>query len=409
MDDARTSDISAALAQELAKGDSASVVALIDTLLTHAHTAGASDIHIDPAPSGLQVRVRIDGLLQDSGILPSALHAQLLLRLKVLASLRTDEHRLPQDGRFRFELAPEQVLDVRLSLVPTYHGEHAVLRLLAPSSEAFTLEGLGFAPVHRALIERALSRPHGMILASGPTGSGKTTTLYTLVKMLNERTRSIVTIEDPIEYSIPGINQIQTESQAGLSFERGLRSILRQDPDVIMVGEIRDSETARLAVNTALTGHLVLSTVHTNDAPTALPRLRDMGIEPYLIASTVSLVIAQRLVRRLCDDCKQETKLTRNEHGAVLELLQDHPLPERLFSAPGCSACSGLGYRGRVGIYETLLVDDAVREALAGDLSTQSLYRIARGRGMAPLLADGLMKAGAGTTSLAEVLRTHHE
>ncbi len=299
------------LRAELCKGKDLSIIRFVDALIHDAYDVRSSDIHLDPGVQGVRIRFRIDGVLQDVETMPLAVHTEAIARIKILCGLRTDEHQAAQDGRFRLAVPGGSSVDVRVSIVPTYYGENSVMRLLADQAEEFSLDSLGFTPAHREKIMRAAQKPHGMILATGPTGSGKTTTLYTLVKMLNVPDISIITIEDPIEYSISGINQIQVNAKSGLSFANGLRSMLRQDPNVIMVGEIRDVETAGLAVNTALTGHLVLSTLHTNDAPTTLPRLLDMKVEPYLIASTVNIAIGQRLVRRICASCKESHELTK--------------------------------------------------------------------------------------------------
>ena len=295
--------------------------------------------------------------------------------------------------------------------MPTYHGENAVLRLLSDQAEEFTLETLGLTPENRAKILRAINKPHGMILATGPTGSGKTTTLYTLVKMLNVPAVSIITVEDPIEYSISGINQIQINPRTGLTFANGLRSILRQDPNIIMVGEIRDTETAGLAVNTALTGHLVLSTLHTNDAPTTLPRLLDMKIEPYLIASTVNIAIGQRLVRRICKQCKEERPMTSAEAGSLSEIMSAEliELPGVFYAGSGCEACAGTGYRGRAGIHEVMEIDNDIREAILHKTSAREIRDVAIRQGMTPLVVDGFHKAAQGLTTIEEVLRTRYE
>ncbi len=292
--------------QELAKGANLSIIRLVDCLVTRAYAARASDIHLDPRSDGVMVRLRVDGVLQDVHKLPATIHNEVISRIKILCGLRTDEHQAAQDGRFRLLLETGVSVDVRVSIVPVYYGENAVMRLLADQAEEYTLSSLGFTKENQEKILRAIQKPYGMILATGPTGSGKTTTLYTLVRMLNQPGVSVITIEDPVEYAISGINQIQVNPRTGLSFSQGLRSMLRQDPNIIMVGEIRDMETAGLAVNIALTGHLVLSTLHTNDAPTTLPRLLDMKVEPYLIASTVNVAIGQRLLRRICNHCKEE-------------------------------------------------------------------------------------------------------
>ena len=395
---------------ELAKGRDISAVSLLDALVRSAHAAGASDIHIDPEREQLQVRLRIDGMLHDTYVIPERVHAELLARLKVLAGLPTDEHQAAQDGRFRFALAADDWLDVRLSIAPTYHGENVVLRLLAPLQDSFTLPRLGLDAQQLSVIQEALARSHGLILATGPTGAGKTTMLYACIAALNTRERAIVTIEDPIEYSLSGINQIPANERAGLSFARGLRSILRQDPDIIMVGEIRDDETARLAVNAALTGHLVLSTLHTNDAPTALPRLREMGVEPYLIASTVTLIVSQRLLRRVCNACARERTLSPSERQRLSEILpRDKPLPHAFKQGAGCEACRGTGYAGRIGAYEVLPVTDALRELLAASAPLRSIRAEAAKGGMRALLANGYEKALLGLTSIEEVLRMPYE
>src|SRR3989344_2343251 len=291
--------------REIEKGSSLSIIRLVDLLIQHASVARSSDIHLDASANGVRVRLRVDGVLQETHSLPLNIHLDIISRIKILCGMRTDEHQAAQDGRFRhaFEGGTEFV-DIRVSIAPTYHGENAVLRLLSDNAENFTLETLGFSAADRKKILAALKRPHGMILSTGPTGSGKTTTLYTLIKMLNAPEVSIVTIEDPIEYGVSGVEQIQVNPRAGLTFATRLPSILRQDPDIIMVGEIRDAETAAIAVNTALTGHLLLSTLHTSDAATTLPRLLDMGIDTYLVASTVNVAIGQRLVRKICRECK---------------------------------------------------------------------------------------------------------
>ena len=319
------------------------------------------------------------------------MHAEIISRLKILSGLRTDEHQAAQDGRFRTILPDGAAVDVRVSIVPVYYGENAVLRLLADQADDFTLETLDFTKENQEKIRRALAKPYGMILATGPTGSGKTTTLYTLVKMLHGPGISIITIEDPVEYAIHGINQIPVNARTGLSFATGLRSILRQDPNIIMVGEIRDVETAGLAVNTALTGHLLLSTLHTNDAPTTLPRLLDMKVEPYLIASTVNLVISQRLVRRICEGCKRVHEITEAEAASL------------------CEACALTGYQGRVGIHEVVEITAPLREAILRKASAREFRTLAIEQGMVPILVDGFAKAAYGVTSLKEILRMRYD
>ncbi len=369
------------LKNQLAAPAPFSVISIVNSLIELAYHVKASDIHIDPKATTVRTRFRIDGVLQDEIPLPKVIQSEIISRIKILAGLRTDEHQSAQDGRFRITLESGAV-DVRVSIVPTYHGENAVLRLLKDQNEEYALDNLGFSSTDTAKILRAIRHPYGMILATGPTGSGKTTTLYTLIKLLNKVDTSIITIEDPIEYAIEDINQIGVNAKTGLSFANGLRAVLRQDPNIIMVGEIRDEETARLAVNTALTGHLVLSTLHTNDAATTLPRLIDLGIEPYLIASTVNLVIAQRLVRRVCQNCKSKT---------------------------GCAACNMTGYKGRVGINEVLEVNDTIRQIIHRKGTAEEIKSEAKRHGMTSIDEDGFAKADAGITTKEEILRTLHE
>ncbi len=397
--------------KELDLGVKISIINVVNYLVQDAHTLRASDVHIDPQQDDVQVRFRIDGVLQDSHVLPMRIHPEIVSRIKIISNLRTDEHQAPQDGRFRSVLEDGSVVDVRVSIAPTFYGEDVVMRLLSDRAEDFSLQSLGFSPHNQKKLLRAIKRPHGMILATGPTGSGKTTTLYTLIKMLNVRGTSIITIEEPIEYSIKGINQIQANPRAGLTFANGLRSILRQDPNIIMVGEIRDAETAGIAVNTALTGHLLLSSLHTSDAATTLPRLLDMKLEPYLIASTVNVAIGQRLIRKICEHCKVEKKMTAAEVKSLAEVIPVTLLEkcEKIFEGKGCDACAGSGYRGRIGIHEVLLVDGPVRDAVLRKVSADEIKAIAVSRGMVPILEDGLEKVCAGITTVEEVLRILHE
>lgn len=388
--------------------DTVSVVALVSALLEEARGLRASDIHIDPAEEETRICLRVDGVLEEKHRVPSYAHAELISRVKILSGLRTDEHQAPQDGRFRHRFADGSDADVRVSVMPTYHGENAVLRLLMSADGTHTLSSLGFRDAERERIESALRHPGGMLLATGPTGSGKTTTLYALIGLVRKPGVNIVTIEDPIEYAIDGVRQIGVNPRTGLSFASGLRSLLRQDPDSIMVGEIRDEETARMAVNIALTGHLLLSTLHTTDAATAIPRLLDMGAEPYLIASTLRLVIAQRLVRRICESCKE----TFEPPQAALARLPES-VRERAAGAwhrgRGCAACGGTGYRGRTSMNEVLVVGDAVRDLIGRRASAAAVRKCAREEGMSVMLEDGVRKAREGETTLEEVLRATHE
>lgn len=384
-----------------------SIIDLVNKLILDAHTDRASDIHIDPREKEVRVRLRIDGVLHDRFSCLKNMHNEVISRIKVLAGLRTDEHQAAQDGRFRITIPEGGAIDVRVSITPTYHGENAVLRLLSDGFEQFTLESLGFSESDRKEIIRAVRRPFGMILSTGPTGSGKTTTLYTLIRMLSTPDVSIVTIEDPIECALDGISQIQANPRTGLTFASGLRSMLRQDPDIIMVGEIRDAETAGIAVNTALTGHLLLSTLHTNDAATTLPRLLDMGIDPYLVASTANIAIGQRLVRRICDDCKEAYRPSNSERTSIRGLLGRELAKDTEFFHPkGCEKCVGTGYRGRLVLSEVLVVDRSIQEAILRKESAGGLKELAVKNGMVTMLEDGMQKAGAGMTSLTEVLRT---
>ncbi len=397
--------------EELSRSPSLSIIVLVDSLIREATELRASDIHIDPMADGLVVRLRIDGMLQDKFRFDKKIYSEIITRIKILSALRTDEHQAAQDGRFRALLEDGTPIDVRVSITPTYHGENAVLRLLADQSADYTLDSLGFSKENQEKLIAAIKRPHGMILATGPTGSGKTTTLYTLLKMLNQKTVSIITIEDPVEYAVSGITQIQINPRAGLTFGSGLRSILRQDPNIIMVGEIRDAETAAIAVNTALTGHLILSTLHTNDSATTLPRLLDMGVDPYLVASTVNVAIGQRLVRKICNACKEEYTLSEAERQSLGGVLLPGQTESNIkfFRGKGCEECEGTGYAGRLGIHEVMVIDQEIREAILKKASAANIKEIARKNGMLPMFADGILKAEAGQTTIEEVLRTINE
>lgn len=394
----------------LARGGDLSIIDLVNALVYQAHALRASDIHIDPTDSAVKVRMRIDGVLYEKFLLSKNIHSEIISRIKVLAWLRTDEHQAAQDGRFRVVGEGAVPIDVRVSITPTYYGENAVLRLLIDLPEQHTLESLGFSVEDQQKIFRTVRRSDGMVLATGPTGSGKTTTLYTLIKLLNTKEVSIVTIEDPVEYAVSGITQIQIQPKTGLTFATGLRSILRQDPNIIMVGEIRDPETASIAVNTALTGHLLLSTLHTSDSASTLPRLLDMGVDPYLVASTVSLAIGQRLVRKICDNCKAVHTLSENEYASLAQSIPLSGLTKSpFFIGKGCQFCDNSGYKGRVGVHEVLVVDAQIREAILTKASAAHIHTIAVEKGMTPMLQDGLNKARLGLTSVYELVRTMHE
>jgi type IV pilus assembly protein PilB len=395
------------------------IVRIVDTLLRHAIVQGASDVHIEPMEDQVLVRYRIDGILHDAMTLPKAAAAGIVARIKVLSNLKLDEKRLPQDGRFKMETEADRV-SFRVSILPTFFGEKIVMRLLRETGEGFTLDVLGFHGENLERIHSALKQTTGIILISGPTGSGKTTTLYTMMDILNTPDVNISTIEDPIEYQMKRVNQTQVNPQIGFTFASGLRSLVRQDPDIIMVGEIRDGETASLAINAALTGHLVLSTIHTNSAAGAIPRLIDMGVEPFLLTSTIRVIVGQRLVRRLCEG-KQEYTLTRAARDKVasdadfqiaLKALHDEKLVKESteldripFYKPAPSPECEDGYKSRIGIHEVLAVSPALREIMLHQMTTDAIEAQAKKEGMLTMLEDGLYKAARGITSLEEVLR----
>jgi type IV pilus assembly protein PilB len=396
------------------------IVRIVDTLLRHAIVQGASDIHIEPMETEVLVRYRIDGILHDAMTLPKNAAAGIVARIKVLSNLKLDEKRLPQDGRFKMETEADRV-SFRVSILPTFFGEKTVMRLLRETGEGFTLEVLGLHGENMERIHHALTQTTGIILVSGPTGSGKTTTLYTMLDILNRPDVNISTIEDPIEYQMKRVNQTQVAPQIGFTFANGLRSLVRQDPDIIMVGEIRDGETASLAINAALTGHLVLSTIHTNSAAGAIPRLIDMGVEPFLLVSTIRVVIGQRLVRKLCDnkgeyamDKAMRDKIASEENfNNAFKALQAEKLVKKgttlddlPFYRPVPSPEFEDGYKSRVGIHEILAVSPAIREIILGSSTSDALEAQAKKEGMLTMLEDGLYKAARGITSIEEVLRT---
>lgn len=387
-----------------------SIIHVVDLIVTHASLMKASDIHIDPTPEFLRTRYRIDGILYDVINLPKVIHPILVARVKILCGLPTDEHKIPQDGRFKIVLYAQTPVDIRVSIIPTYYGENVEMRLLQSPSDGFSLQDITMEKSDAAKIQKAITRPYGMVLVTGPTGSGKTTMLYAILKQLNTPEVSIITIEDPIEYSISGIQQIQVNNAVGLEFSTGLRSFLRQDPNIIMVGEIRDVETAEIAVNAALTGHLLLSTLHTNDAPTTLTRLLEFKIEPFLIASTVNVAVGMRLVRQICQVCKIEQQLTDMERHSLRELIPEEWLAHSTFYVgQGCAACGGRGYAGRLGIYEVLEITDDIRDAVMRRSTSHEIAALAIQNGMTTMLQDGFRKAMAGYTSIEEVLRVVHE
>lgn len=403
--------------QLLQKVDDISIVKLVDLMVEYAYYTRSSDIHLEPTRDAVRARFRVDGMLRDifeKVRMSKEIHHEIISRIKVLSGLRTDEHFAPQDGRFRVRLEDGKDIDVRVSIMPTYYGENSVMRLLA-ETQTFGLADLGFRKDDQAHVEKALKRTHGMILANGPTGSGKTTTLYTLLKQLNRPEVEVITIEDPIEYSLEGATQVQVNPTAGLTFANGLRSILRQDPNIVMVGEIRDQETAAIAVNAALTGHLVLSTLHTNDSATTFPRLIDMGVPPFLVASTINIAMGQRLVRKICDACREKRVLSAEEMKSLkevlpdIEMVADHGSKGTFYTAKGCAACNMAGYTGRIGVREVLEVNDEIRELIMNRSSAVAIKTAALKNGMTTMTQDGFLKAMEGLTTIEEVLRIIQE
>ena len=390
------------------ENDSA-VVRLANQIVIDAYKEGASDIHIEPQENRSLVRLRIDGILTDVLSIPKYLHDRITTRIKVLSSLRTDEHLSAQDGKMRAKLEEEN-LDIRVSIVPVVDGEKAVLRLLSSRSREYTFASLGMNEADLKKVSNAYTKSYGMVLSTGPTGSGKTTSIYSILKILNTREKNITTVEDPVEYRIAGANQIQVNVKTNLTFANGLRSILRQDPNIIFVGEIRDSETAAIAVNAALTGHLVLSTLHTNDAATAIPRLSDMKVEPYLVASTVSVIVAQRLVRQVCQQCKipvevSYAEMTKNFPADVVKKSFGTNAKTTIYQGQGCKLCHQSGYSGRIGVFEVLEVNKNIRKLIIQKSDSDVILKAAVAEGMKTMLEDGLEKVARGETTIEEILR----
>ncbi len=385
------------------------IIKIVDLMLTYAYREKASDVHIEAEEENTLVRFRIDSVLHDVLVVDKNFHSSIVTRIKVLAHLRTDEHLDAQDGKMRMKIDDEQV-DIRVSVIPTTEGEKIVLRLLSSRFRSFSLTDLGMTKKELNKISDAIDKSYGMVLSTGPTGSGKTTSIYALLKILNTRDKNIMTIEDPVEYRVKGVNHIPVNSRSGLTFANGLRSILRQDPNIIFVGEIRDSETADIAVNAALTGHLVLSTLHTNDAATALPRLIDMKVEPFLIASTVNVILAQRLVRKICLVCKEPLTVDRqfirkDISPAMLDTYFGKKKSITVYKGMGCKICHSTGFVGRVGIFEVLEVSERIRQLIIQKSDADSIRRAAIAEGMVTLLEDGLEKVADGITTLEEVLQ----
>lgn len=399
------------------------IVNIVNSILEHAVYEGASDIHIEPSEKEVGVRYRIDGILKTVMNLPKTVQSGITARIKILSNLKIDEHMVPQDGRFKIQVQDEK-LSFRVSIIPVYDGEKIVMRLLHEGQKPLTLDELGFIPEQKDLVEQAIHKPHGIILVTGPTGSGKTTTLYSVLGILNRPEVNISTIEDPIEYHVGGINQSQVNPRAGFTFAAGLRAFLRQDPNIIMVGEIRDAETAEIAIHAAMTGHLVLSTLHTNDAPTTLPRLLEMDIPPFLVAFTANIIIAQRLVRKICEHCKKEFHLEKeaiNELEKAFDTEKLLPLFKKqnitlkadeknltsmvFYHGEGCARCGNSGYKGRMGIYEVLEVDKDLAAKINARATADEIKKHAIDHGMITILQDGLIKAKRGITTIEEVLR----
>jgi len=384
---------------------------LLNNIVYTAFIQKASDVHIEATEHDLLIRYRIDGLLYDKLLIDKSLEDELVFKIKISAKIRTDEHFAPQDGRIAFRFPGlEDKLDTRISILPTTNGEKVVIRLLTKEGKTLSLEQLGIKGKSLELVKKGYEKPWGMILAVGPTGSGKTTTLYAILQIINSREKNITTIEDPVEFEVGGINHIQVNPNGNLTFANGLRSILRQDPDIVMVGEIRDTETARIAINAAMTGHLVLSTLHTNDAVTTIPRLIDMDIEPYLVASTVNLIIAQRLARVLCSKCKEEYEVTGDELKDLNEIRPDIAkeikLHQKLYRHVGCKECGNIGYKGRIGLFEILEVTKAMRELISKvDFNVDDLYDESKNWGLIRIFDDAISKMNQGLLDISELIR----
>jgi len=402
------------------------VVRIVDTLLEYSIIEGASDIHIEPEENDVLVRYRIDGVLRNVMVLPKNVQSGISARIKILANLKVDEHRMPQDGRFKITTSDAQVA-FRVSILPTFDGEKIVMRLLNEKAQVLSLEQLGLQPKVLEILKRNIDKPHGVIMVTGPTGSGKTTTLYTVLGVLNKPEVNISTIEDPIEYRMPHVNQSQVNPKIGYTFAQGLRAFLRQDPDIIMVGEIRDQETAEIAVHAAMTGHLVLSTIHTNSAAATMPRLSEMGVPNFLIGTTMNLIIAQRLVRKICSNCIQSYNLDREAIRNLGEQIDIEKILKTLereraiadakkglsnllfYRGKGCKRCNNTGYKGRVGIYELIENNEEMSSIIVKNANAHEINQLAVDQGMISMIEDGFIKAKSGMTTLEEVLRVTKE
>lgn len=391
------------------------IVSVVDNILSYALALRASDIHIEIFEDFILVRYRIDGVLHEVFKIPKEIHPAVVARIKLLGGLKIDEHSRPQDGRFRYQVGSDAI-DIRVAVMPTFYGEKAEMRLLAATTRPLSLAELGMMPDMIEVLEENIKKSYGMVLVCGPTGSGKSTTLYSVLGILNHPDVNIVTVEDPIEYDIKFINQTQINPVAGITFANGLRAILRQDPNIIMVGEIRDPETAEIAVQSALTGHLVLSSLHTNDAPTTIPRFIDLNVPPFLVAAVLNVILAQRLVRRICRDCiysylpSKELTEAAAKQAKELGIDTDFKMPKFVYAGKGCPACGGSGYRGRIGIFEILNVTEEVRKLIiSSSFSLDNLKSIAKKEGMVSMFEDGLRKVERGATTIEELLRVIRE
>lgn len=397
--------------------EDAPIIKIVEVILSNAIEGNASDIHIEPSEKDVRVRYRIDGILHTSLMLPKSVHSAISARIKILSNLKIDESRLPQDGRFHMDVGKKSV-DLRVSILPLIYGEKVVMRILDKSGTVPTLDQLGVRAKALELIQENIKKTHGIFLITGPTGSGKSTTLYSILSILNTPTVNIVTLEDPVEYFIEGVNQSQINPEIGLTFAAGLRSILRQDPNIVMVGEIRDKETAELAVHAALTGHLVFSTLHTNNSVGAMPRMIDMGIEPFLLVASVNIVMAQRLVRKICENCKKEQQITKATEEEIKKHLVNvpkeyiegfNPKDLKIFKGEGCEKCGHTGYTGRYGIFEVMPATTEVQDLILAKNSVHRIYEEISKLGMISMKQDGIIKALRGETTLDEVIRVTTE
>ncbi len=413
-------NIQASLRTQSKSGEEAAtqlpIVSIVDTILSYAIAIRTSDIHIEVLEDATLIRYRIDGILYEIIRIPKAVHSALVARFKILSGLKIDEHYKPQDGRFRYQIV-NQTIDVRVSVMPTFYGEKVEMRLLESSQRPLSLDQIGMLPEMASMVNEALQRTFGMIIVCGPTGSGKTTTLYSIMNIMNKPHVNICSIEDPIEYNMRYVNQSQINTQAGITFAAGLRALLRQDPNIIMVGEIRDKETADIGVQAALTGHLLLSSIHTNDAPTAIPRFFDLGVPSFLVSSTLSLILAQRLVRRVCSTCIYSYEVTPEVQKVITDELvsragseEEIKMPKTFYRGRGCSVCNGTGYRGRLGIYEALNITDRMRRIIVDShFDLQNVVVQSRKDGFKTMFEDGIDKVQLGITTIDEVLRVIKE